>query len=80
MIIRDEEIFVLETNTIPGMTATSLFPQAAAKAGLFGMTRTVTPDGGEPQHFKRGDLITFPAGMSCTWSIEEDVEKHYDFQ
>jgi D-alanine-D-alanine ligase len=34
MIIRDEEIFVLETNTIPGMTATSLFPQAAAKAGL----------------------------------------------
>jgi D-alanine-D-alanine ligase len=34
MIIRNEEIFVLETNTIPGMTATSLFPQAAANAGL----------------------------------------------
>jgi uncharacterized cupin superfamily protein len=40
---------------------------------------TVTPDGGEPQEFKRGDLITFPAGMSCTWDIHEDVEKHYDF-
>jgi D-alanine-D-alanine ligase len=25
---------VLETNTIPGMTATSLFPQAAQKAGM----------------------------------------------
>ncbi|RUM36450.1 MAG: D-alanine--D-alanine ligase [Desulfobulbus sp.] len=34
MIVRGEEIFILETNTIPGMTETSLFPQAAAKAGL----------------------------------------------
>jgi len=40
----------------------------------------VTPEGGEPQTFGRGDLITFPAGMSCTWEILEDVEKHYDFQ
>lgn len=34
MIVRDGEIAVLETNTIPGMTSTSLFPQAAAAAGL----------------------------------------------
>ena len=34
MIVKDGEIYVLETNTIPGMTATSLFPQAAAAAGL----------------------------------------------
>ena len=34
MIIHHDDIYVLETNTIPGMTATSLFPQAAAKAGL----------------------------------------------
>jgi D-alanine-D-alanine ligase len=34
MIVQGEEIYVLETNTIPGMTATSLFPQAAAEAGL----------------------------------------------
>ena len=33
-LIRDNDIYVLETNTIPGMTATSLFPQAAAAAGL----------------------------------------------
>ena len=39
----------------------------------------VTPDGGEPQEFKRGDLITFPEGMSCTWEIIEDLEKHYAF-
>lgn len=34
MILRDREIFVLETNTIPGMTATSLLPQAAETAGI----------------------------------------------
>ena len=34
MILKNKELFVLETNTIPGMTATSLFPQAAAAAGL----------------------------------------------
>jgi len=34
MIIRDGEVYVLETNTIPGMTATSLFPQAAQAMGL----------------------------------------------
>jgi D-alanine-D-alanine ligase len=33
MILRGSDFFVLETNTIPGMTATSLFPQAAQKAG-----------------------------------------------
>lgn len=34
MIVSNDEVFVLETNTIPGMTATSLFPQAAAAAGI----------------------------------------------
>jgi D-alanine-D-alanine ligase len=34
MMVRDGDIHVLETNTIPGMTATSLFPQAAKAAGL----------------------------------------------
>jgi len=34
MILKGEEIYVLETNTIPGMTATSLLPQAAQVAGL----------------------------------------------
>lgn len=41
---------------------------------------TVTPEGGSPQSFKRGDLITFPAGMKCVWEITRDVEKHYDYQ
>lgn len=37
----------------------------------------VTPEGGETQEFGRGDLISFPAGMSCTWEVLEPVEKHY---
>ena len=38
---------------------------------------TVIPDGGEAQQFGRGGLITFPAGLSCTWKITKAVEKHY---
>jgi D-alanine-D-alanine ligase len=34
MIVSNNDIYVLETNTIPGMTPTSLLPQAAAAAGL----------------------------------------------
>jgi D-alanine-D-alanine ligase len=34
MIIRDETVYLLETNTIPGMTENSLFPLAARAAGL----------------------------------------------
>lgn len=34
MILADGEIYVLETNTIPGMTPTSLLPQAAGVAGI----------------------------------------------
>jgi D-alanine-D-alanine ligase len=34
MMVKAGEIYVLETNTIPGMTATSLFPQGAKAAGI----------------------------------------------
>jgi D-alanine-D-alanine ligase len=34
IITADHQLYVLETNTMPGMTAQSLFPQAAAAAGL----------------------------------------------
>ncbi len=39
----------------------------------------VTPDGGAPVQMGKGDLVTFPAGLSCTWDIRRDVRKHYRF-
>lgn len=39
----------------------------------------VTPDGEEPVRIQKGDLVTFPSGMSCTWKIVEDVRKHFVF-
>jgi len=39
----------------------------------------VTPDGGTPTRFGKGDLVIFPAGMSCTWDIRAPVRKHYRF-
>jgi uncharacterized cupin superfamily protein len=40
---------------------------------------TVTPDGGDSVSFGAGDLVTFPAGMSCRWQISRAVRKHYRF-
>ena len=40
---------------------------------------TVTPDGGEPVTFGQGDLVTFAAGLACTWEIRVAVRKHYRF-
>ena len=34
MIVVGDEVYVLEVNTIPGMTPTSLLPDAAAHAGI----------------------------------------------
>ena len=34
MVSQNDEIFIIETNTIPGMTPTSLLPQAAQAHGL----------------------------------------------
>ncbi|HIJ32790.1 MAG TPA: cupin domain-containing protein, partial [Gammaproteobacteria bacterium] len=28
---------------------------------------TVTPDGGTPLTIVKGDLVTFPEGLHCTW-------------
>jgi hypothetical protein len=41
---------------------------------------TVTPtDGRQSVTFGKGDFVTFPAGMSCTWDVTEAVQKHYNF-
>ena len=37
----------------------------------------ITPTDSETVTIQRGDLVQFPAGMSCTWQITEDIEKHY---
>lgn len=39
----------------------------------------VIPDDGEAVAMGKGDLVTFPAGMSCIWEIRSDVKKHYKF-
>ncbi|EKV02335.1 putative enzyme of the cupin superfamily [Leptolyngbya sp. PCC 7375] len=39
----------------------------------------VTPDEGDPISMGKGDLVIFPAGMSCSWRINATVSKHYSF-
>ncbi len=41
---------------------------------------TVTPNnGGAPVSFGAGDLVTFPAGLSCVWEVKKALRKHYQF-
>ena len=39
----------------------------------------VTPTNGDPVQMGKGDLVTFPAGMACTWQVLQPVRKHYQF-
>jgi uncharacterized cupin superfamily protein len=41
---------------------------------------TVTCQDGETARVGKGDLVTFPAGLSCTWKVTKDVKKHYRFE
>lgn len=37
----------------------------------------VTPEGGAPVEINKGNLVTFPSGMTCIWKIIEPVRKRY---
>ncbi len=30
--------------------------------------------------FGKGDFVTFPEGLSCTWDVKEPIRKHYTFE
>jgi uncharacterized cupin superfamily protein len=33
----------------------------------------------ETVYFGAGDMVVFPAGLSCTWHVKKTVNKHYQF-
>jgi uncharacterized protein len=37
----------------------------------------ITPTGGAPVSFGKGDLVTFPAGMKASWQVIQPLHKHY---
>jgi uncharacterized cupin superfamily protein len=37
----------------------------------------ITPVDGAPVSFGKGDLVTFPAGMKCSWEVKQPLHKHY---
>jgi uncharacterized protein len=40
----------------------------------------ITPEGGAPVTFGKGDLVTFPAGMKCSWEVRQPLHKHYHLE
>ena len=37
----------------------------------------ITPIGGAPVTFGKGDLVTFPAGLKASWQVIKPLHKHY---
>jgi uncharacterized cupin superfamily protein len=37
----------------------------------------ITPTGGAPVRFGKGDLVTFPAGLTANWEVVQPLHKHY---
>ncbi|ROH87021.1 DUF861 domain-containing protein [Pseudomethylobacillus aquaticus] len=37
----------------------------------------ITPEGGTPVTFGKGDLVTFPAGLKASWEVKQSLHKHY---
>ena len=40
----------------------------------------VRPINGEPVAVGKGDLVVFPAGLTCSWEIIKPVRKHFCFE
>ncbi|HZV97393.1 MAG TPA: cupin domain-containing protein [Methylophilaceae bacterium] len=40
----------------------------------------ITPLGGSPVGFGKGDLVKFPGGMKATWEVKKPLHKHYKLE
>ena len=40
----------------------------------------ITPEGGAPVTFGKGDLVTFPAGLVASWEVKQPLHKHYKLE
>ncbi|MCX5703978.1 MAG: cupin domain-containing protein [Candidatus Omnitrophica bacterium] len=41
---------------------------------------TVETKDGKAVSFSKGDFVTFPKGLACTWNIKVPIKKHYNFK
>jgi hypothetical protein len=46
---------------------------------LEGKVEVKIPDG-KKVNFGKGDFVTFPKGLSCSWDVKQPVRKHYRFK
>jgi len=54
------------------------YPEKETCLILEGEARVTTPDG-QTISFGAGDLVTFEAGLECTWKIKKAIRKRYKF-
>lgn len=47
------------------------------KAYILAGECVVTPTGGAPVSFGKGDFVIFPAGLKVKWEVKQPLHKHY---
>ncbi|KQT36436.1 cupin domain-containing protein [Methylophilus sp. Leaf414] len=47
------------------------------KAYILAGECVVTPIGGAPVSFGKGDFVIFPAGLKAKWEVKQPLHKHY---
>lgn len=47
------------------------------KAYILAGECVVTPAGGAPVSFGKGDFVIFPAGLKVKWEVKQPLHKHY---
>lgn len=61
-----------EVSTFPWV-----FPEQEIAYILEGEVVIKPNDGSAAVTFRKGDLVTFPAGLRCTWEVKQPLHKHY---
>jgi len=40
----------------------------------------VITEAGDKVEINKGDFVTFPKGLKCTWDVKQPIKKHYRFE
>ncbi len=41
--------------------------------------QAIVEGNGQKVEFKKGDIVVFPKGLSCTWNVLKPIKKYYWF-
>lgn len=75
-----EKMGVMDWPTWEAQPSTFPWSYNSTEVCYFVEGKVVVKTEDEQVEMGKGDLVTFPQGLNCEWTIIEKVRKHYKFQ